>query len=105
MIDPSMLYNSSAKFVQLVQPFGARATQYQLVILRQGFSERCIDNFLKLVQGLPTDVLDSEMKEICEIAKMFQSEQIYQTGLNFIQKSIDPSFFVPENSKFDAWIT
>lgn len=98
MIDPSMLYNSSAKFVQLVQPFGARATQCQLVILRQGFSERCIDNFLKLV-------LDSEMKEICEIAKMFQSEQIYQTGLNFIQKSIGPSFFVPENSKFDAWIT
>ena len=37
------------------------------------------------------------MKEICEIAKMFQADQIYSTGLSFVQNSIDPTFFVPDN--------
>lgn len=96
-VDPNMLFNSSRKFAELVQPFGTEATHCQLVILNQSFSERSINNFLKLVQGLPTDVLDSEMKEICEIAKMFKADQIYTTGLNFVQSSIDPSFYVPDN--------
>lgn len=96
MVDPNMLFNASRKFAELVQPFGNEAPHCQLVIIQHGFSERCINNFLKLVQGLPTDVQDSEMKEICEIAKMFQADQIYNTGLNFVQRSIDPSFFVPD---------
>lgn len=96
-VDPNMLFNASRKFAELVQPFGTEATHCQLVILNQTFSERSINNFLKLVQGLPTDVQDSEMKEICEIAKMFKADQIYTTGLNFVQSSIDPSFFVPDN--------
>lgn len=37
------------------------------------------------------------MKDICEIAKMFKAEEIYNTGLAFIQKNIDPNFFVPDN--------
>lgn len=97
MVDPNMLFNSSRKFALLVQPFGTEATHCQLVILQHNFSERCIHNFLKLVQNLPADVQDSEMKEICEIAKMFQADQIYNTGLSFIQNNIDPSFFVPDN--------
>ena len=97
MVDPNMMFNASRKFVQLVQPFGDAANQCHLLIRHSSFSDRSIDNFLKLVQGLPTDVLDSEMKEICEIAKMFQADQIYNTGLSFVQNSIDPTFFVPDN--------
>lgn len=97
MVDPNMMFNASRKFAQLVQPFGDAANRAQLVIQYNNFSQRSVDNFLKLVQGLPTDVLDSEMKEICEIAKMFQADQIYNTGLSFVQNSIDPSFFVPDN--------
>lgn len=97
MVDPNKLFTASRKFAQLVQPFGESANQAQLVILVNNFSERCIHNFLNLVQNLPADVLDSEMKEICEVAKMFQADQIYNTGLDFIQKTIDPSFYIPEN--------
>ena len=97
LVDPNMLFNASRKFAALVQPFGTEATHCQLVILETSFTERSINNFLKLVQNLPTDVQDSEMKEICEIAKMFQADQIYNTGLNFVQSSIDPSFYVPDN--------
>ena len=96
MVDPNMLFNASRKFAQLVQPFGNEAPHCQLVILSTSFSERCINNFFKLVQGLPTDVQDSEMKEICEIAKLFQADQIYNTGLSFVQNSIDPNFYVPD---------
>ncbi|KAK8839388.1 hypothetical protein M9Y10_031737 [Tritrichomonas musculus] len=97
LVDPNMLFNASRKFATLVQPFGTEAIHCQLVILPHSFTERSINNFLKLVQNLPTDVQDSEMKEICEIAKMFQADQIYNTGLNFVQSSIDPSFFVPDD--------
>lgn len=104
LVDPNMLFNSSRKFAELVQPFGNEAPHCQLVILQHGFSERSISNFLKLVQGLPTDVQDNEMKEICEIAKMFKADQIYNTGLSFVQSSIDPSFYVPD-TKYESGLT
>lgn len=96
MVDPNKLFNASRKFAQLVQPFGSSALQAQLVILPGPFTPRNVENFLKLCQDLPTDVLDSEMKEICEIAKMFQADKIYTTGINFIQQSIDPTFTVSD---------
>ena len=100
MVDPNKLFNASRKFAQLVQPFGADANRCQLGILVNNFSDRCVDNFLKLCQGLPTDILDSEMKEICEIAKMFQADQIYNTGIAFVNQSIDPTFSVSD-SKYE----
>lgn len=103
MVDPNKLFNASRKFAQLVQPFGSDANRCQLGILVNNFSDRCVDNFLKLCQDLPTDVLDSEMKEICELAKMFQTDKIYNTGLAFVQQSIDPNFYVPD-SKYENGI-
>lgn len=96
MVDPNKLFNASRKFAELVQPFGSDALHSQLVIIPGPFTPRNIENFLKLCQDLPTDVQDSEMKEICEIAKMFKADKIYDTGLNFIKQSIDPTFFVSD---------
>lgn len=100
MIDPSKLFNESRRFALLVQPFGSSANRAQLIILRENFSTRNIENFLKVVQGIQTDIQNSEMKEICDIAKMFQADRIYNTGLQFVQKNVDPSFFIP-NNKYD----
>lgn len=99
-IDPSKLFNASRRFAKLVQPLGSSAKQAHLIILCENFKHRNIENFLKIVQGIQADVQDSEMKEICEIAKMFQADQIYNTGLQFIQKNIDSSFFIP-NTKYE----
>lgn len=101
MIDPSKLFNASRRFAQIVQPFGSSANRAQLHILYDKFEHRNIENFLKIAQGIQSDVQNSEMKEICEIARMFQADQIYNTGQIFIQKNIDPNFFIPDTKYSD----
>lgn len=36
------------------------------------------------------------MKEVCEIAKMFQADKIYNIGADFIKQNIDPNFNIPD---------
>lgn len=103
-VDPISLSSSSTKFKELIQPYKHNTEELKtlhLEIYGKQFSNRNIDNFLKLCQKLPTDVRDSEMEEICEIAKLFKANEIYNTGLKFIQSTIDPNFNVP-NSKYEG---
>ena len=96
MVDPGQMYNASRVFQTLSQPFVSRGiTKLQIRINTDRYSERSIENFLKLCQGLPSDVLDSEMQEMCEIAKMFEADQIYNTGANFIRTKFNPNFNIP----------
>lgn len=104
MVDPIALAKSSEKFKTLVEPFieeNPNLTGMQLDVCGKNFSFRSMNNFLRTCQNLPTDVLNPEMKEMCEIAKMFQAEKIYTIGLEFIQKHLDPDFNVPDN-KYDG---
>ncbi|KAK8838333.1 hypothetical protein M9Y10_035756 [Tritrichomonas musculus] len=103
LVDPMLLENASMKFQQLLQPVlkEHQITNISLQVVGNDFTNRNMDNFLKLCQNLPADVQDSEMKQICEIAKMFQAEQIYQTGISFIQNNSDPNFYVPDD-KYDG---
>lgn len=104
LVDPSSLYKASLKFKELTQPFIQDIDQMRemhLDILNVQFSKRNVNNFLRICQNQPSDVKNSEMKEICEIAKLFQANDIYNTGLSFIQQNIDPNFFVPDN-KYDG---
>lgn len=99
MVDPSCLINSSKKFKELIDPFINRDDQISnlnLSIIGNSFSHRSIRNFLQLCQNLPSDVQDSEMKEVCEIAKMFQADKIYNIGADFIKQNIDPNFNIPD---------
>lgn len=100
MVDPSFLSNSSRKFKELIKNFldsGYDIQSLRLIIAYDQFLERNVDNFLKVCQGLQTDVNNSEVEELCEIAKMFQADEIYNKGITFIQNSIDPNFFIPYN--------
>ncbi|OHT08797.1 hypothetical protein TRFO_22656 [Tritrichomonas foetus] len=107
MVDPNLLRKSSRRFSEAFNsnnlnfaPDGtALLFNSNLSGMNLTFTARNVDNFLKLCQNLPTDVQDSEMKEICIIAKMFQADSIFQTGLSFVQGSIDPSFSVPDFSQ------
>lgn len=99
MVDPSCLFNSSKKFQELIQPIMNNPEEIknmQLQINYDKFYERNVENFLKLCQNLPTDCTNSEVKEICEIAKLFQAEQIYSTGINFVHNNVDPNFSVTD---------
>lgn len=99
-VDYSSLHNSSIKFRQMVQPFinsGTDIQKLQLRILYNKFNARSVSNFLKICQNQDNDVMDNDVKEICELAKMFQAEQIYNTGLDFVHKSIDPYFYIPNS--------
>lgn len=103
MVDPICLSNVSRKFRNLIQPFLNQPNdlgKMNLHINYQKFTERNVANFLKLCQNLPTDCQNSEVEEICEIAKMFQADNIYSTGLNFVRNNIDPNFSVPDQ-EFD----
>lgn len=103
-VDPKLLYDSSLKFRQVYQPYAnSNHGPLQLVISSNlPFTERNMGNFLKLCQNQATDVQNSEMKEICEIARMFQAEKIYNTGASFVQNNIDPNFNVPVNKYDDS---
>lgn len=100
MVDPSYLSNSSQKFKELIDYFinlGYDIKSLRLKIEYDQFSERNVYNFLKLCQNQQTDVQNSEVQEICNIAKMFRADEIYNKGITFIQNSIDPNFFIPYN--------
>lgn len=84
---------------KLIDPFlkdNFQITELRLEVVYCIFAIRNMENFLRICQNLPADVQNSEMKEICEIAKIFEADSIYKCGLEFIQKYIDPNFFVPE---------
>ena len=103
MVDPICLNNASKRFHDLIKPFinqDNNVGKMNLQINCSKFTDRNVENFLKLCQNLPTDVQDSEVEGICEIAKLFQADQIYNTGINFVHSKIDPNFYVPDN-EFD----
>lgn len=97
MVDPLLLYNSSKKFQELINSNNQDLHTLHLKISYDNFTPRNIENFLKICQNLQTDVQNSELEEICLIAKLFQADQIYNTGVIFIQNSIDSNFFIPYN--------
>ena len=106
MVNPISLCQASRKFQQLIQPFLNNNNQQQfselhLEVLGNDFTTRNMNNFLRLCQNLTTDVQDSEMEEICQIAKLFQADQIYNTGVAFVRRQIDPNFNIPD-SKYDG---
>lgn len=104
MVDPISLAQSSRKFKELIQPFinsNQQISSMHLEILCHDFTNRNMNNFLRLCQNLSTDVQDSEMVEICQIAKLFKADQIYNTGLSFVQHKINPDFYVPDG-KYDG---
>ncbi|KAK8854440.1 hypothetical protein M9Y10_017002 [Tritrichomonas musculus] len=97
MVDPSHLFNASQKFRDLINERGQNINNIYLKISYDGFSARNVANFLKICQNQQTDVQNSELGEICLIAKMFQADQIYNTGVDFIQKNIDSNFSISPN--------
>lgn len=102
-VDPIKLSNSSKKFHDLIQPYLHKPAEIGKIYLKINydvFSDRNIENFLKLCQNIPTNCQNSEIEEICEIAKMFQADQIYNTGAKFVVSNINPNFNVPDN-KYD----
>ncbi|KAK8895463.1 hypothetical protein M9Y10_023929 [Tritrichomonas musculus] len=104
IVNPFCLCKSSLLFDKLIHPYIKDFEQMKsihLEIFGNKFSNRNMTNFLLLCQNQPTDIQDNEIKEICEIAKMFKAEDIYYTGLDFIRRSIDHNFYVPDN-KYDG---
>ena len=104
IVNLQCLSNASLKFKELVDPYKNNNDQLinlHLKITDNKFNVRNIKNFLNLCQNLPADVQDSEMEEVCEIAKMFRADQLYNTGVTFIRSKIDPNFNVPDN-KYDG---
>lgn len=104
MVDPEKLENSSLKFKEIITPYlndNHPLNEIYVIIPGHQFTLRNMSNFLKLCQKLPTDVVNDEMKEICEIAKLFKADEIYNTGLTFVQNNIDKDFNIPDN-KYDG---
>lgn len=102
MVDPSCLYDSSKKFQELIKYNNEDIQTLHLRIAYDNFTTRNMSNFLKICQNQQTDVQNSELEEICLIAKMFQADQIYDTGVTFIQENVDPNFFIPYNKFSDS---
>lgn len=101
-VDYSSLHNSSLKFRQMMKPYldnGTDLQKLQLRILYDKFNAKNVNNFLKICQNQQNDVLDNEVEEICEVAKLFQADQIFNTGINFVHNKIDPNFNI--TNKFD----
>lgn len=97
LVDCELLSKASQKFRYLMKQIGTNNKNYCLKINYNKFSTRNVSNFLKVCQDIEADVQDSEFKEICLLAKMFEAEQIFNTALSFIQKEYDASYFIPSN--------
>lgn len=98
MVDYNKLLNSSTRFNRLMQPYIANETdprRLQLRIMYDRFSPRNVRNFLKMMQNQKNDVHANEIQEICEIAKLFGTENIYNKALIFVHKNSDPNYAVP----------
>ncbi len=103
LVDPVSMSSSSLQFRTLIDPYISdpeKMKEIQLKIEGSQFSNRNMNNFLRLCQNFPTDVQNSEMEEICEIAAMFKAKEIYETGYNFIKNNLNPDFNVPDD-KYD----
>lgn len=103
-VDPFCLSKSSIRFKDIIGPYMNDVEQLKALCLKihfNKFTKRNMNNFLKICQNLPTDVQNEELKEICEIAKMFKADKIYNTGILFIQNNIDPNFSIPD-SKYES---
>lgn len=96
-VNYSKLYNSSNKFREIIQPYldnGVDPQSLQLRILYDKFDPRNVMNFLKMTQNIKNDVHSNEIAGICEIAKLFQVESLYNKTLTFVRSRIDPNFTV-----------
>lgn len=100
VVDPSQLFDVSQKFRDLITERGEKIQNIQLRIAYNGFSARNIENFLRICQNQQSDAQNSELKEICLIAKMFEADQILNRGITFIQNNMDSNFTIPSD-KFD----
>ncbi|KAK8841078.1 hypothetical protein M9Y10_027919 [Tritrichomonas musculus] len=101
-VDFIKLHNSSNKFRDMAKPYldrGDDPQSLQLCIRYNKFTVRNVRNFLKMIQGQKNDVHSNEIAEICEIAKLFQNEALYNKSLNFVRARVDPNFTVP--NEFD----
>lgn len=93
----SKLYDSSDKFRQMIKPYienGTDIQKLQLKIIYDKFSSRNVKNFLKILQSQKNDVHAHEIAEICELAKMFQANQLYNKGMAFVRNRVDPNFCI-----------
>lgn len=87
MVDPESLMKVSLQFRNLIGPFKKyhpNISDLKLEVVGNEFSDRNMEIF-------------SNCAKICKIAKLFGAEQIYNTGVRFIQLYIDPKFYVPDN--------
>lgn len=98
-VDRNLICQASIRFSDLMKTYisNGQTEKPQLEILYENFSERNILNFLKICQNLPVDVQNNEIPEICEIALMFQANEIYSKAINFVHSNIDQNFSIPEN--------
>lgn len=87
MVDPESLMKVSLQFRNLIGPFKKyhpNISDLKLEVVGNEFSDRNMEIF-------------SNCAKICKISKLFGAEQIYNTGVRFIQLYIDPKFYVPDN--------
>lgn len=97
LVDPDLFSKASQKFQDMISNNKEQMQNSCLKITFNIFEARNISNFLKICQNQETDVQNSELKEICLLAKMFKAEQIFNTAYNFIQKEIDANYFIPSD--------
>lgn len=96
-VDYFKLHNSSNKFREMIQPYldnGVGLQNLQLRILYNKFTTRNVCNFLKMIQNQKNNVHSHEIAEICELAKLFQAEKLYDKSLTYVRNQIDPNFTV-----------
>ena len=97
LVDPVLLSNASKKFCDLLNSNQDKIQNPCLRINSDLFTSRIISNFLQICQNQTTDTQNSELKEICLLARMFQAEEIFNTAFNFIKNEIDSDFYISQD--------
>lgn len=95
LVDSALLCNASKRFYELLNNNQDNQIENPCLKINTNiFTVPNVSNFLKICQNQATDIQNSELKDICLIAIMFQAEKIYDTAFNFIKDEIDSEFCI-----------
>lgn len=97
MVDKELLCKESSKIRQLMSQIETNDQDCCVKINYNRFTTRNVSNFLKICQNQETDVQNSELNEICLLAKMFQADKIFNTAFDFIVTEIDNTYSIPSD--------
>ena len=89
LVDPAFFAINSKKFREIYNPAYAHLSQ---ITISGNYQDQSVSIFCQLCQDKEVKIPDANMKDIANLAKLFDSEAILETALRIIHAKLDGGF-------------